>query len=143
MLATFFYLGYSPIAPGTIGTLGAIILCYFLSSLTELAYLIFTIVFVVFSVLISNRASIENNDTDPSWIVIDEVCGFLVTMFLIPYSFTYVLLGFLFFRFFDVLKPFPISRFESLKGGLGIVIDDVLAGVYANIILQILKRLMS
>jgi len=64
-------------------------------------------------------------------------------MFLIPYSITNIFLGFLLFRFFDILKPPPIRRFESLPGGLGIVTDDVIAGIYANIILQILNNVMS
>ncbi|MDA2919030.1 phosphatidylglycerophosphatase A [Desulfobacterota bacterium AH_259_B03_O07] len=141
--ATFFYLGYSPFAPGTVGTLGAIVLYYFLFFFSDLAYLFFTILFIIFSIWISNEASSARKDPDPGWVVIDEVCGYLVTMFLIPYSITNIFLGFLFFRFFDILKPPPIRRFESLPGGLGIVTDDVIAGIYANIILQILNNVMS
>jgi len=140
--ATFFYLGYSPFAPGTVGTLGAIILFYFLSFFSGLAYLFFAILFIIFSIWISTVVTIAGQDPDPSWVVIDEVCGYLVTMFLIPYSVTNVVLGFLFFRFFDILKPPPIRRFESLPGGLGIVADDVVAGIYANVILQVLNRLV-
>jgi len=110
---------------------------------SDLAYLFFTILFIIFSIWISNEASSARKDPDPGWVVIDEVCGYLVTMFLIPYSITNIFLGFLFFRFFDILKPPPIRRFESLPGGLGIVTDDVIAGIYANIILQILNNVMS
>lgn len=68
---------------------------------------------------------------DPSIVVIDEVAGFLLTMFILPFSWLNLGIGFVFFRFFDILKPYPIKRLERLKGGFGIVMDDLVAGIYA------------
>ena len=141
--ATFFYLGYSPFAPGTVGTIGAVVLYFVLSLFSDLFYLLFLVVVIIFSIWVSDEVSKDYNDPDPSWVVIDEVSGYLVTMFLIPYSMINIFLGFLLFRFFDILKPPPIKRFESLPGGLGVVTDDVMAGIYANIILQIFNRALS
>ena len=77
---------------------------------------------------------------DPGQIVIDEVCGYLFTMVLIPFSWGYVITGFLLFRILDILKPYPIRNIEKLRNGYGIVLDDVLAGIYANILMQIIIR---
>ena len=137
LISSYFYLGYSPVAPGTVGTLGAVILFYVISGFSNLFYLIFVIALIIFSVWVSGIARIRLADSDPSCIVLDEVCGFLVTMILIPPTIANIAMGFLFFRFFDILKPPPIRRSERLSGGMGIVADDVLAGIYANILLQI------
>jgi phosphatidylglycerophosphatase A len=140
LISSFFYLGYSPVAPGTVGTLGAVILFYVISGFSNLFYLFFIIALIIFSVWVSEIARIRLGGSDPSSIVIDEVCGFLVTMILIPPSMINIAMGFLLFRFFDILKPPPIRRSEKLSGGMGIVADDVLAGIYANILLQIFVR---
>ena len=81
--------------------------------------------------------------SDPGQIVIDEVCGYLITMFLISLSLKNIILGFLLFRLFDIVKPPPIRRLERLRGGFGIVSDDVLAGIYANLILQLITRVLA
>ncbi|MGB7291815.1 MAG: phosphatidylglycerophosphatase A [Thermodesulfobacteriota bacterium] len=140
LISSFFYLGFSPVAPGTVGTLGAVLLFYVISGFSNLFYLFFIIALIIFSVWVSEIARIRLGDSDPSSIVIDEVCGFLVTMILIPPSMINITMGFLLFRFFDILKPPPIRRSETLSGGMGIVADDVLAGIYANILLQIFVR---
>jgi phosphatidylglycerophosphatase A len=140
LVSSFFYLGYSPVAPGTVGTLGAVLLFYLISGFSNLEYVLFTIVFIILSVWVSGVTRTNLGESDPGIIVIDEVCGFLVTMILIPPSIINIALGFLLFRFFDILKPPPIRRSETLPGGLGIVADDVLAGIYANILLQIFAR---
>lgn len=80
------------------------------------------------------------SNKDPRQVVIDEVCGYFVTMFLVPLSVTSVVLGFFLFRAFDILKPPPARQFEDLPGGIGIVADDLMAGVYANIVLQVVIR---
>jgi phosphatidylglycerophosphatase A len=77
---------------------------------------------------------------DPSQIVIDEVCGYLFTMVLIPFNWVNVITGFILFRILDILKPYPIRNIEKFRGGYGIVLDDVLAGIYANILMQIFIR---
>ncbi len=142
-IATFFYLGYSPFAPGTVGTLGAIALFYLLSHFSALVYTLFSLGFTVASVWASGEAESMFGKTDPGQIVADEVCGYLVTMFLIPPSLRNIILGFFLFRFFDVIKPPPARRLEHLPGGFGIVMDDIFAGIYSNIILQVVIRVIG
>ena len=77
---------------------------------------------------------------DPGQIVIDEVCGYLFTMILIPFGWVNVIAGFFLFRALDILKPYPIRKLEKLRDGYGVVLDDVLAGIYANILMQIFIR---
>ncbi len=81
------------------------------------------------------------NKKDPSHVVIDEVCGYLFTMILIPFTWVNVIVGLFLFRVLDITKPYPIRKIEKIKGGYGIVLDDVLAGIYANIIMQIFIRI--
>lgn len=140
ILSTFFYLGKSPFAPGTVGTLGAIVLYYFLIQTESLIfYSVFTILLIFLSFFVSNNTIDFLGEDDPGEIVIDEVCGFLVSMFIIPFGLTNVILGFFLFRFFDIAKPFPVRKFEKLPKGYGVVMDDVAAGVYANIVLHIIN----
>jgi phosphatidylglycerophosphatase A len=138
--ATGFGVGYSPIAPGTLGTLIAIPLYHFLSEIPSPLYEITLVGFFFLSVWISENAEIFFRKKDDQRIVIDEMMGFLITMLWIPKTTRFILIGFILFRLFDILKPFPIRRLErSLKGGWGVVLDDVMAGVYGNIILQIIS----
>jgi phosphatidylglycerophosphatase A len=139
VLATGFGVGYSPVAPGTLGTLIAIPVFYFLSNISSPVYEITLIGFFFLSVWISENAEIFFDKKDDQKIVIDEIMGFLVTMLWIPKTTILIIIGFFLFRFFDILKPFPIRRLEQkLKGGYGVVLDDVLAGVYANIVIEML-----
>ena len=142
-IATFFYLGYAPFAPGTAGTLGAIALFYLLSRFSTQVYILFSLGFTIISIWASGEAEGMFGKTDPGHVVADEVCGYLVTMFLIPPSVRNIILGFFLFRFFDIVKPPPARRVERLPGGFGIVIDDIFAGIYANIILQVVIRLFG
>lgn len=143
LLATGFGTGYSPIAPGTLGTLIAVPIYYFLSNISSPIYEITLIGFFFLSIWVSGNAEIAFGKKDDRRIVIDEVIGFLITMHWVPKNIYFILIGFLLFRFFDILKPFPIRRLEKrLKGGFGVVLDDVLAGVYANIILRLIKFLL-
>ncbi|MGH7884461.1 MAG: phosphatidylglycerophosphatase A family protein [Thermodesulfobacteriota bacterium] len=140
LLSTFFYLGKSPFAPGTVGTFGAIALYYLLIQPGSLIfYSFFTFLFIIISFYVSNRSIEILGEDDPGEIVIDEVCGFLVSMFMIPFGLTNIILGFFLFRFFDILKPYPVRKFERLPKGYGVVMDDVAAGVYTNIILHIIN----
>ena len=139
ILATGFGVGYSPVAPGTLGTLVAIPIYYFLSEIPSPLYEITLIGFIFLSVWISEKAEIFFVKKDDQRIVIDEIVGFLITMLWIPKTTRFIIIGFILFRFFDILKPIPIRRLEKgLKGGYGVVLDDVAAGVYANIVLQVI-----
>ena len=141
-IAAGFGVGYSPVAPGTLGTLVAIPIYYFLSEIPSPLYEITLIGFFFLSVWISENAEIFFGKKDDQRIVIDEVIGFLITMLWIPKTTRFIIIGFFLFRFFDILKPFPIRRLEKrLKGGYGVVLDDVAAGVYANITLHLIGRI--
>ena len=140
LLATGFGVGYSPIAPGTSGTLVAIPVYYFLSNILSPLYEITLVGFFFLSVWVSENGERFFGKKDDQRIVIDEIMGFLITMLWVPKTLLFVIIGFFLFRFFDILKPFPIPGLEKgFKGGFGIVLDDVVAGVYANIILQIIS----
>jgi phosphatidylglycerophosphatase A len=142
LLATGFGVGYSPVAPGTLGTLIAIPVYYFLSAIPSPIYEITLIGFFFLSVWISENAEIFFGKKDDQRIVIDEMMGFLITMLWVPKATHFIAIGFFLFRLFDILKPFPIRRLEKrLKGGYGVVLDDVMAGVYANIILHLIGRI--
>ena len=140
ILATGFGVGYSPVAPGTLGTLIAIPIYYFLSEIPSPLYEVTLVGFFFVSVWVSGNAERLFGKEDDQRIVIDEVIGFLITMLWVPKTIRFIIIGFVLFRFFDILKPFPIRRLEKrLKGGFGVVLDDVAAGVYSNIILQIIS----
>lgn len=137
--ATGCYAGYLPGAPGTYGTLVAIPLCYLLSRLGLLTGIVFIGAFVGVAVWVSSEAETIFRKKDSSLIVVDEMAGFLVTLFLIPWSAKSLVTGFVVFRIFDIVKPFPIRRLESqLPGGWGVVADDVFAGFYANVISRVI-----
>lgn len=143
IFSTGLYSGYCPVAPGTAGTIVAVLLYLALSRLTALSYGITLVAFLFMSCWFSGAAEAIFSGRDSGRIVIDEISGFLVTMaFLSPES-LYVLSGFFLFRFFDIVKPFPIRRLETLKGGYGIVADDVMAGIYSNLVLRIFSLLVE
>lgn len=138
-MATFFYSGLSPKAPGTIGTIAAIPLVYMMTFLSPMIYMGCTLVFVVFSIFISHRYDQALGKHDSSEIVIDEVAGFMVTMIWLPPTWHSFVIGFVLFRALDILKPFPIRTLDQrIQGGLGVVADDIAAGIVANILLQVL-----
>ena len=138
--ATGFGVGYSPVAPGTMGTLLAIPIYLFLSRIPFPLYELTLVAFFFLSSWISENAQKYFGKQDDQRIVIDEVMGLLVTMLWVPKTIVFIILGFFLFRFFDILKPFPIRHLERRwEGGYGVVFDDVLAGIYANIILQIIS----
>jgi len=125
--------------PGTFGTLWGVFIAYLARGSGVYAEALLIIAVFVASVLISSRAVKIFNDQDPKSVVCDEVSGLLVAFFLIPFSAINAIMVFIFFRFFDILKPPPISSIErSVKGGLGVVLDDIAAGVLANICVQII-----
>jgi len=139
LLATGFGVGYSPITPGTLGTLIAIPVFYFLSTIPSPLYEITLVGFFFLSVWISEKAEAFFRKKDDPRIVIDEIIGFLITMLWVPKTALSIIIGFFLFRFFDIVKPPPIRVMERAKGGFGVVLDDVVAGVYSNIILHIIS----
>lgn len=137
-LATGLYSGFLPKAPGTWGSLAAIIFWYPFRHLPFLSYLYLLIGIFVIGFLIAGTAEKMLDTPDAGIIVIDEILGMFIALMCAPdYPFAW-LLGFIFFRIFDILKPFPVSWFDQkIHGGLGIMLDDVMAGIYAFFSLQI------
>jgi phosphatidylglycerophosphatase A len=136
-LAQWFGLGRIKFAPGTFGTIGAIPLVYAFVWLGPKGYLIATFVFILFSIAVAHAYETMNQSHDPSEIVIDEVAGFLVSMAWLPLNWMSLLAAFVLFRFFDILKPYPISYLDKkVTGGFGTVIDDIAAGLIVNVLLQ-------
>jgi phosphatidylglycerophosphatase A len=106
------------------------------------AYILASLVFIWMAVLVSSVAEAIYRRKDDGRIVIDEVVGFLVTMLFVPHTWKAVALGFVLFRIFDVLKPPPARKLQDLRGGVGVVIDDLVAGVYACVCLHVLLYFM-
>jgi phosphatidylglycerophosphatase A len=136
LLAAWGPCGYAPVAPGTFGTLGAIPLWWALSTLPPLGYAAALAAFCALSVVAARAAGRYWGVADASPIVIDEVAGYLVTVALFPFSWPVAILGFVLFRIFDVLKPWPASALDRVKNGAGVVADDLAAGAYAWLVLQ-------
>ena len=138
LLATFFYVGKIPRAPGTFGTLATIPLWYILShNLAPISYMMAVFALVIASMVVCEFYERQVGTHDNSEVVIDEVVGFLITMTWVPENWKSVVVGFVLFRLLDIAKPFPISHLDKkVKGGVGVVIDDVAAGIIASLILQ-------
>jgi phosphatidylglycerophosphatase A len=143
LMATWWGTGYSPLASGTVGTLAAIPLYLVLARLSLPLYILTLIPFFFFSCWVAGGAEAIFNEKDSGKIVIDEVVGYLVTMTGVPFSWHGVILGFFLFRFFDIVKVPPANIIDRrLKNGWGVVLDDVVAGAYACIVLHLLLRFM-
>ncbi|MGL1955921.1 MAG: phosphatidylglycerophosphatase A [Colwellia sp.] len=136
-LALGFGSGLAPKAPGTFGTIAAIPLYLLLMGLSPLHYAIVLVVMSVSGIYICGKAAKDVGAHDHPAIVWDEFVGFLITMFMIPLSWQSLFVGFVLFRFFDILKPWPISLADKkLAGGFGIMFDDILAGLFALAIMH-------
>jgi phosphatidylglycerophosphatase A len=141
-LAFGFGSGLSPKGPGTAGTLAAIPIYLLLFFLGEQIYLLATVVICMSGVWICQYAADKLGVHDFGGIVWDEIAGYLVTMLFIPFSWTAVFMGFLLFRIFDIFKPWPISVLDKeLGGGLGIMLDDLLAGFFSWVVLMVMVSL--
>lgn len=139
-LAFGFGSGLAPVAPGTFGTLVGIPFFLFMVSLPLWGYLLLTLAFFLFGVWICDRSSKLLGVHDHGGIVWDEIVGYLVTMIAAPQGWEWIVIGFILFRIFDIFKPWPIAYLDRhVSGGFGIMIDDILAGVYAMFILQLLN----
>jgi len=139
LLATWWGAGYSPIAPGTAGTIAAIPFFLVLRLLPLYGYLACVLGIGLVACWAAGEAERIFQEQDSKRIVIDEAVGFFITMTALPPTWPYLIGGFCLFRCFDILKPPPIRLIErKVKGGYGVVLDDVLAGIYAHIALRLL-----
>ncbi len=134
--------GYLPLAPGTwasLATLWPVFTVHWLFPLHETMVLGGLVALLTFpAVVFSTRFSRSEGDPDPSTIVIDEILGQMLCLLFVPISAVSLVAGFLLFRFFDIVKPFPVRSSEKLPGGMGIVCDDLIAGLYAGLCLKLL-----
>ncbi len=141
--ASWFGTGFSPVASGTVGTLGAIPLYLVLARLPLWLYLTTLVPFFFLASWVSGAAEQEFGEKDSGKIVIDEVIGFLITMAGAPAHWRSIVIGFLLFRFFDIVKVPPARYFDrEVKNGYGVVLDDVVAGIYACAALHIVLRFL-
>ena len=145
-LFTAFYMGYSPIAPGTLGTIIALaiyILEYLIfGNLSWIVNLVVVLVMLYPSIKLGDEGEAYFGKKDPSEVVLDEVIGYWVSVLLYPFNWKIAILAFFIFRITDIVKPYPINTLQKLEGGLGIVIDDIIAGVYTNLIILVIMIIL-
>ena len=145
-LSSLFFLGYIPLMPGTVGSLVTVgLLWYYRDSVAYLfmpqhatTFWLYYIIFLAITIFLSNDSKETFGAEDSKHIIIDECAGQIITFFLHPLSWRVLLLGFLLYRFYDIVKPFPVYKFEEIEDGLGVTMDDVAAGVMANVSLFII-----
>ena len=129
--------GKSPFAPGTAGTVVGVLLYLALKNISPIPSAALVILLCVIGIWAAGRAETILGKKDASEIVIDEIAGYLIAMFMVPAGWGYIAAGFFLFRIFDIIKPWPLFDLQEAKGGLGVMLDDIGAGVYTNIVLQI------
>ena len=142
--ATCGFIGRIPFAPGTFGSIPGLLFYLLLSRLDPLVAAGCIIGFIFLAVWIAGKAEQSLQLKDPGCIVIDEIAGMAATFFALPLNFYLGVIGFVLFRVLDILKPFPIGYLDrNLKGGYGVVMDDVAAGIISNLILHVLLYVLS
>jgi phosphatidylglycerophosphatase A len=134
-IVTCGFIGYLPGAPGTYASILGCFIVYFIAFSSVFGNMVFVCCLTVCSVISINLLKYDGED--PSYIVLDELVGMFVTMAGHKMNLLNIITGFIFFRFFDIIKPFPIRHVERLKGGYGVVADDVLAGIFANLLMYL------
>jgi len=136
-LATGCYIGNMSFAPGTFGSVLGLPLCFFLSKIDFSMAVLLALIFILCAIWIANEAERILKTKDPGCIVIDEIAGIILTLFGLPFNIITMTVGFLVFRALDIWKPYPIRFLENkFSGGIGIVLDDVVAGILSNFILR-------
>jgi phosphatidylglycerophosphatase A len=139
LVAVGFGSGLANKAPGTFGTLAAIPFYYFMSFLSVESYIAIIVLSSALGIWICHITSRDMGAHDHKAIVWDEFVGYWITMLMVPFSIQWAIVGFILFRFFDILKPYPISWLDKkVHGGFGIMIDDIVAGIFAGLVLQTL-----
>lgn len=137
LIATYFNIGKFPKAPGTVATIATIPLFVLLSRLSDIPYLMTVFTITIVGVFAAQAYEADADKHDSKEIVIDEVAGFLITMALVPCTWKSIALGFILFRILDIVKPWPISVLDKkVQGGVGVMVDDVAAGIIASIVMQ-------
>lgn len=136
IIATVFFIGYFPVAPGTMAS--AFVITFLLIFKPDNMILLAILIIALFVGIVSSEMLAKHYKVkDPNWIVIDEFVGCLTAVIFLPIDWKILLAGFVIFRFFDIIKPPPIRQAERIGGGLGIMIDDLLAGIISNLLIRI------
>tara|TARA_B110000444_G_scaffold254957_1_gene288397 strand:- start:556 stop:1014 length:459 start_codon:yes stop_codon:yes gene_type:complete len=145
IFVTCFYIGKLPIAPGTLGSGLAILIWYYLSSFSVILLLSFFIFYIIFSYIFIDLYLNKSNSDDPSEVICDEVIGQFIPLFIISSVNDYylILVAFISFRIFDIYKIYPADKAEELNGAHGVIIDDVIAGIYALIVVFVFKYFLT
>jgi len=139
MLSTWFYIGDLPGAPGTFASAAAVLMAVILSP-NMFLYVLVAVVVTVLGFKVSGRMEGILGRKDPGCIVIDEVAGVMIAFFLLPLTPAVVITAFFLFRAFDMFKIYPANKFEEIGGATGVMVDDLVAGLYTNIVMQIAVR---
>jgi phosphatidylglycerophosphatase A len=142
-LATGFYSGLSPFAPGTAGTLVGVFICLLCLPMPWILRLLFVLALLALSFYVAGEAENIYQKKDDQRIVVDEIIGLQITMLPVAINGLNLCAGFVLFRIFDILKPFPLKNLQELPGGWGVVADDVGAGIYAGAVLWLLGYLFK
>lgn len=135
------YSGRVPVAPGTAGTVLGVLLAVLLRDTVYCWYALATAVVASIGTWAAGEADALLGTKDSPTIVIDEIAGFLVAMFIVPFTWWAVAAAFVLFRIIDILKPWPLKRLQDIPGGMGVMLDDIGAGIYTNVILQVLMQM--
>ena len=145
LFVTFFYIGKSPFAPGTLGSLVGVALWYYLISIDFLLLILFFTLYFILSFILTNIYLKSSNNDDPSEVICDEVIGQLIPLSIISIADdTYlILIAFISFRIFDIFKFYPANKAEELPGASGVILDDVIAGIYSLIVVFISKYFLQ
>ena len=139
-MAYGFGTGLAPFAPGTFGSLVGVALFWVMASLGAGTYVGIVVVLFIAGIFICGQTARDTSAVDPGFIVYDEIVGFMVAMYLMPREWRWIAAGFIIYRIFDIWKPFPINIVEEkLTLGIAIMADDVIAGIYTLLILQITR----
>ena len=138
--STFFYIGYMPVAPGSMASIAGGLLSIALSNFTN-AYIFAIVITSLIGFCVAGSMEKIAEKKDASCIVIDEVAGVLIAFFLLPIRFDVLITAYFLFRAFDMFKIYPANKFEVLKGSVGVMTDDLVAGIYTNLIMQVAIRL--
>jgi len=137
-LVTWFGCGFVPIAPGTFASLATVPVVFLLRNVHFITKLAVLLVIIIIAIIVAEKAQAIFNDNDPKEVVIDEVSGMLIAALFIPFTWKPIGIAFVLFRIFDIAKPFPIRKLEKIKGGIGIVLDDIVAGAMVCILMKLL-----
>jgi phosphatidylglycerophosphatase A len=139
MLSTWFYIGNMPGAPGTFASVAAVLMAG-LFTFNTILYIVITVGVTALGFKVAGRMETILGRKDPGCIVIDEVAGIMIAFFLLPLTWPVAITAFFLFRAFDMFKIFPVNKFEELEGATGVMMDDVIAGIYTNIVMQVAVR---